>query len=110
VAIKYEELITLLRSHNNIKNLTTRSIGDEIIHRVFVFEINNVEYVIEWWNNISYLMAGVSWDNSVYTSQLTVIFTELDINGFWPHNSKLDLNFSYDGETCAILRLEEYKS
>ena len=66
--------------------------------RTFTFKVRNAVYVIEWWVNVSYLKCG----------EMIIPFTMIDWSGTWPHHFKNNLQFTYLGNICAIIPVEEY--
>ncbi len=67
--------------------------------RDYAFSIRGVRYVINCWANMGYLTCG----------ELTIPFHNFRFTGTWPHHFKNELQFMYNGKTCAILPLEEYE-
>jgi hypothetical protein len=66
--------------------------------RQYKFVVRGVEYIIECWANMGYLLCG----------ELKIPFHTFEFNGTWPNNFKNNLQFHYFGKVCAILPVEEY--
>lgn len=65
-------------------------------NRSIYFKVNSEEYLIEWWCNLCYLYAG----------DLLVIFDTVKVDSTWPNRAKMNLQFYYNGEICAIIPIE----
>ncbi len=95
-SINIDRLDAVLK-HKNICGPWRDAVGDERFERVRLFRIGEQEFKIRWFVNISYLTCG----------GLMVPFHTVEQSGTWPNNKKLNLQFSYRGEVCAVLALED---
>lgn len=99
--MKIEDLDKVLSSNKNIENVQVVKLDHEtIFERVRLFTIRGQNYKIEWWTNGCYLWCG----------ELSVYFSEVEISGTWPNRFKNNLQFYYDGETVAVIPIEEYEN
>lgn len=93
------EQLDRVLNHKNIKNLRKESFDHECLERVLRFIIDDQEYAIIWWYNVSYLNHN----------NITVPFVKVVQSGSWPNNKKLNLQFKDEhGDTCCIIGLEDY--
>lgn len=100
--ITIENLDKVLKSAQ-LDAMPSQANGETHFDRNRHFVIDGIEYKIQWWNNISYLYVGL----------LTIPFDNIWIDANSPrrHLSKMDLRFSYRGETYgAILNLVNWES
>ena len=65
-------------------------------NRCRTFKVQAIEYTIVWWKNISYLHIG----NAI------IPFTNAKITNTWPHNTKNDIQFLYQGSVVCILPID----
>ena len=66
--------------------------------RKYKFVVRGVEYVIDWWCNVSYLTTG----------ECQIPFTDIEYSGTWPNSFRNNLVFKKAGEIVCVLPVEEY--
>lgn len=95
----------LLASHPQIEALerfskyASDSDAEASYQRWFKFSVRGVQYIIEWWSNVSYLEIG----------EVRIPFNYLEINGHWPNRFKNNIVGRTGDNTRFILPLEEYQ-
>ena len=67
--------------------------------REYGFVVRGVQYVIECWANMGYLLVG----------ELSIPFHSFKFTNTWPNKYKNNLQFRYFKNVCAILPVEEYE-
>lgn len=89
-----DEILRALSHSKNIKNIERFARGDELFQRKVKFQIEDQDYVIEWFPNGSY----------IYIGNAQVAFEKLRFYGTWPNRYKNNLQFynEYDRIVCVI--------
>lgn len=65
------------------------------------FEVRGNKYTVIWFVNYSSL---------IIDKELTLLFDELEYNGFYPNRFKNNLVFKYGGCDTLVLPVEEYEN
>lgn len=92
-------IISELGKSENIKNVERYSRGEQEFQRMIKFQIEEQEYIIEWYSNMCKL----------YIGKAQVIFDKVRFSGTWSNEYKENLQF-YDGknEVVCIIGVDKY--
>jgi hypothetical protein len=93
-----EYLFDVLNRNKNIINCKWIRFDKHGFSRTCQFFVRGEVYAIEWWANMSYLSVD----------ELIIPFESVELSGSWPNHFKVNLQFEYNGQCCAILPVEEY--